>query len=159
MAPTYTENDIQIVGDAVSYIRTHSDRFFNGDATGPRLASHLVECLILLDTGSVRIERYGTWYSISAEKDWLAFGNDGVSFEVFHRFIPMPSGGLLFDRGEVFLTALADAVVTSGSDGTNWVSGDGAVWKLPGELALLLPPKRGRIIAFHHSKFSAVQSA
>src|SRR6266542_2221111 len=114
--PIYSQKDIQIVDDAVSFIRRRPDRFFGENPTGARLAARVVECLILLDAGPLRVERNGSWYSISADKDWLASERDAASFEAFHRFIPMPSGGLFFDRAEVFLTALTDAVVTSGSD-------------------------------------------
>jgi len=151
----YTEADIKVLDDAVTFIRRRPDRFVGDNPTGASFAARVVEDLILLDAGPLRVERNGSWYSISADKDWLVSEDGTVSLEAFHRLVPMPSGGLFHDRAEVLLTALADAVVTSGSDGTNWISGDEAIWKLPSELELLLPPKRGRIIAFHYARFSA----
>jgi hypothetical protein len=151
----YSEKDIQVLDDAVAFIRRRPDMFVGDNPTGASFAARVVECLILRDAGPLRVERSGSWYSISADKDWLVSESGAVSFEAFYRLVPMPNVGLFYNRAEVFLTALTDAVVTSGSDGTNWISGDKAVWKLPSELELLLLPKRGRIIAFHYGRFSA----
>jgi hypothetical protein len=81
-----------------------------------------------------------------------------VSFEPFRRLIPMPSGGRLHVRTEVILTALTDAVVTSGVDGTTWISGDPTHWKLPSDLDLSPLSQKGRIVAFYFSKFSAAEN-
>jgi hypothetical protein len=144
----YSEKDIQVLDDAVAFIRRRPQMFVGDNPTGASFAARVVESLILLDAGALRVERSGSWYSISAEKDWLVSEGGTVSFEAFHRLVPMPSGGLFYDRAEVFLTALTDAVVTFGADGTNWISGDQAVWKLPSEFELLLPLKRGGSLPF-----------
>jgi hypothetical protein len=107
---------------------------------------------MLLDAGPLRVARHGDWYSIAAEKDWLMSEDGAISFEPFHRVISMPSGGMFYIRGEVILTALTDAVVTSGVDGVTWISGEPADWTLPDDLALSLRPRKGRIVAFHFSK-------
>jgi hypothetical protein len=148
--PIYSEKEIQIVANAVTCIRERPEMFVGGDPTGARLAARVVEDLLLLDAGPVRIARNGSWYLISAERDWLMSEDGIVSFESFHRLVPMPSGGRFYDRAEVVLTALADAVVTSGIDGTTWISGEPARWKLPNDVSL--PPQYGRVVAFHFAK-------
>jgi len=146
--PLYSEKDIQVL-DAVAVIRGRPDMYVGDNPTGASFAARVVESLILLDAGPLRVERDGSWYSISADKDWLVSEDGKVSFEAFYRLVPMPTGGLFYSRAEVFLTALTDAVITSGADGMNWISGDQAKWKLPNEIELLLAPKKGRIVAFH----------
>jgi hypothetical protein len=148
--PIYSEKDIQIVANAVTCIRERPEMFVGGDPTGARLAARVVEDLLLLDSGPVQIARNGSWYLISAARDWLMSEDGIVSFESFHRLVPMPSGGMFHARAEVFLTALADVVVTSGIDGTTWISGEPGNWKLPGDVSL--PPQNGRVVAFHFAK-------
>lgn len=154
--PTYTERDIQIVGDAVAFIRERHDQFVGDCPTGAYFAARLVQDLVLLDAVPVRVARSGSWYCVSAGRDWLASDRGAVSFEPFHCLMPMESGGRLYDRTEVILTALTDAVVTFGIDGTTWISGEPAHWKLPNDLDLS-PSSKGRIVAFHYSKFSAAE--
>jgi hypothetical protein len=81
-----------------------------------------------------------------------------VSVEPFHRLMPMPRGGLFYTRTEVLLTALTDAVVTCGADGTTWISGSAADWTLPGDLDVSRR-QSGRMVAFHFAKFASAQDA
>jgi hypothetical protein len=69
--------------------------------TGACFVTRVVSDLILLDAGPLRIARSGSWYSISAERDWLMSEGGVVSFEPFFRLMPMPSGGRLYVRAEV----------------------------------------------------------
>lgn len=148
--PIHSEQDIQIVANAVTCIRERPEMFVGVDPTGARLAARVVEDLLLLNAGPVQIARNGSWYLISAERDWLMSKDGIVSFESFHRLVPMTSGGTFHDRAEVFLTALADVVVTLGIDGTTWISGEAGDWKLPVDLSL--SPRNGRVVAFHFAK-------
>jgi hypothetical protein len=136
---------------AVDAIRAAPGVYVGDFPTGDLLAARLVESLILLDVAPLRVARTGTWYSVYAEKDWLMMENGAVCFDAFQRLIPLPSGGRFCDRAEVILTALADAVVTSDMSGVSWISGQPDEWSLPDGIDLSL--QRGRIVAFHYSKF------
>ncbi len=157
--PPYHASDIWIIDDAIAFIRKRPQMFVGDDPIGADFVKRIVSDLILLDAGPLRVARHGDWYAIAAEKDWLMSEDGTVSFEPFHRLIPMPSGGLFYDRAEVILNALTDAVVTSGADGVTWISGDATHWPLPDDLELMPPSTTGRMIAFHFIKFQATDAA
>jgi hypothetical protein len=152
--PTYSENDVGIIEDAVTFIRKAPSKFIGDDPSGADLTARLVKDLILLDAGPIRAERSASWYSVSADTDWLVSADGYVSLEPFHRMIPMPRGGLFYVRTEVLLTALADAVVTSGADGINWISGEPTHRILPSNLAASSSRRNGRTVSFRFSKTS-----
>ncbi len=106
--PIYSEKDINVIDDAISLVQRLSGQFVGDTPTGAKLVSLVVSDLILLDAGPLRIARSGSWYSICATRDWLMSEGGVVSFEPFRRLVPMPSGGRLYDRAEVILTALSD---------------------------------------------------
>jgi hypothetical protein len=151
---TYTIEDIAIVDDAVALIQRKPSSFVGDDPNGAYFVGRLVQDLILLDAGPLRMARSGSWYSVSAERDWLMSEGGLISFEPFRRLMSMTSGGRLYDRTEVIIAALTDAVVTSGVDGVTWINGGPDHWKLPSDLDLSLTSKKGRIVAFHFSKFA-----
>jgi hypothetical protein len=64
----------------------------------------------------------------------------------FARIVPL-QGHANSHRSEILLPAFADAVVTSGTDGTKWVSGDVSRFAPPDGLELAHPPG-GRTVAF-----------
>ena len=154
-APTYSEKDISVLDNPVALIRKSPNKFVREDPTGAYFASRLVEDLILLDVGPLRVARSGSWYSVAADRDWLASASGFVSLEPFVRMIPMPSGGMFYIRTEVILNALADAVVTSGIDGIAWISGELTHGMLPNDFDISLSSRKGRIVAFHFSRSSA----
>ncbi|MGL3107509.1 hypothetical protein [Bradyrhizobium sp. BR 1432] len=136
----------------VDAIRARPDMYVGDFPTGALLVARLVESLILLNVGPLKIERTGAWYSIYADRDWLVTESGALSLDAFQRSIPLPSGGRFYDRAEVILTALADAVVTSDATGVSWITGEPGKWPLPADFDLSLPQARGRIVAFHYSE-------
>lgn len=137
---------------AVDAIRARPGMYVGDFPTGALLLARVVESLILLNVGPLKIERTGAWYSIYAHRDWLVTESGALSLEPFQRLIPLPSGGQFYDRAEVILTALADAVVTSDEAGVTWITGEPGKWPLPADFDLSLPQARGRIVAFHYSE-------
>jgi hypothetical protein len=117
--------------------------------TGALLMALLVESLILMDAGPLKVARTGAWYSLSAGRDWLAAESGAPCLDAFQRLIPLPGGGRFYQRAEVILTALADAVVTSDATGVTWISGDPEKWPLPADFSL--SQAKGRMVAFHYS--------
>ena len=148
-----TAEDIRILeGDAISFIRKRPSSFMANDPNGAHFVGRLVQDLMLLDAGPVRVARSGSWYSVSAEKDWLMSEDGVLSLAPFRRFVPMPNAGQNCDRAEVIIAALTDAVVTLGVDGVTWISGESALWPLPGDLDLSPTSQKGRTVAFHFEK-------
>jgi hypothetical protein len=70
--PTYSEKDISVLDNPVAFIRKSPSKFVREDPTGAYFASRLVEDLILLDAGLLRVARSGSWDSVAADRDWLA---------------------------------------------------------------------------------------
>ncbi len=137
---------------AVDAIREAPSMYLGECVTGALLTARLVETLLLLGDSPLRVVCKGAWYSVYSEKDWLLLENGEVSLDAFRRLIPLPSGGRFYDRAEVMLTALANAVVTCGIDGTNWISGEPSRTRVPDFIDLSLPQGRGRLVAFCYSQ-------
>ncbi|UGX95779.1 hypothetical protein G6321_00011815 [Bradyrhizobium barranii subsp. barranii] len=137
---------------AVDAIRAKPDMYVGEFPTGALLLARLVETLILLDAAPLRVGRAGAWYSVYAERDWLMRESGVICLDAFQRLIPLPSGGRFYDRAEVMLTALADAVVTSDMSGVTWISGEPDKWPLRADVDLALPLQKGRTVAFHYFK-------
>ncbi|MBH5368673.1 hypothetical protein [Bradyrhizobium glycinis] len=135
---------------AVDAIRAWPGMYVGDFPTGALLMARLVESLILLNVGPLKIEGTGAWYSIYADRDWLVMESGAVSLDPFQRLVP--SGGRFYDRAEVILTVLADAVVTSDETGVTWITGEPGKWPLPADFDLSLPQARRRIVAFRHSE-------
>jgi|EndMetStandDraft_6_1072998.scaffolds.fasta_scaffold36733_3 hypothetical protein len=148
----YAVDDIPVIEDVLVFIRRKQTSFVGNDLSGARLVGRLVEDLTLLNADPLWVKQSGFWYAVAAHKDWLMSVNGVVSLEPFHRLMSLPSGGRLYDRTEVILTALANAVVTIGRDGTTWISGDPDHWKLPKDFDLSFPSQEGRVIAFHFTR-------
>lgn len=137
---------------ALDAIRARPDMYVGEFPTGALLMARLVETLLLLDAAPLKVACNGAWYSLHADRDWLMTESGVICLDAFQRLIPLPSGGRFYDRAEVILTALADAVATSDTTGVSWISGEPDRWPLPAGLDLSLLPQGGRIVAFHYSK-------
>jgi hypothetical protein len=147
--PHSPDGEINVINDPIAIIRMRPKMYIGDHPTGARFMGSVVEDLLLLDAGPLHVAKDGFWHRVYAERDWLITENGSVSFEPFRRLIPMPSGGRLYDRMEVILVALTDAVVTVGRDGINWISGQPGQLESAGEPDLSLPSPEGRVLAFH----------
>jgi len=145
---------MHILDDAVAAIRKSPNIYIGDDPIGARFVERVVSDLILLDAAPLSVARSGAWYLITAARDWLQSKSGEVSLEPFYRLIPMPAGGLFYTRSEVVLTALADAVVTVGKNGLVWITGESTIFELPTDFDFSPALQRGRILAFHYTKFS-----
>ncbi|WBL78442.1 hypothetical protein I3J27_36840 [Bradyrhizobium xenonodulans] len=137
---------------AIDAIRGAPSMYVGEHPTGALLAGRMAETLILLDATPLKVVNAGAWYSVYAEKDWLARENGTPSFDAFYRLVPLQGGGRFCDRAEVLLTALAHAVATVGVDGTNWIRGEPAEGHLPDGITLSLPQNRGRLVVFCYAQ-------
>jgi hypothetical protein len=144
--PAYKFEDIE-VRSSLDVIRRHPSMYAGDPPRGPRLVEALVRDLVLLDALPVRIERFGSWWKVDSDKDWLKV--DGtVSLEPFHKIITLPPPQHLGVRTEVLIAVLADAAVTCGTDGLTWIVGDQHRWPLPEAMKLAVPIRDGRTVAF-----------
>jgi len=116
---------------------------------GPNLAIDLMKDLVHLDALPATIERADGWWIISSAKDWLIQKGNTVSLDVFSKITRNLAIGRYAIRAETVIAALADAVVTLGSDGVAWIAGNEERWPLPAELNKKHRDLRtGRIVAF-----------
>jgi hypothetical protein len=145
---TYTFNDLQILDDPIGLIRRNPSMYLRGaeGAVGEHLAARMLFDLVLLGALPAHVDRLGQWWEISAGKDWLA-APDGKGIDVFVTIVPFPMAGPNSHRSEILLTAFADAVVTSGSDGVHWIKGDPSMTPQP-QVRGPNNPGSGRLVAF-----------
>lgn len=143
----YTKDDLQILTDAVALIRGNPKMYLGADeATGEHLAAQMMSTLIWLGALPAKVSKHGPWWVVSSDDDWLVKSGHADVKVAFSRIVPL-SGLINSHRSEVLLSAFADAVVTSGTDGTRWVSGDSAHFALPKDVELA-HSRGGRTVAF-----------
>lgn len=114
-----------------------------------RFGAWLMRDLIFLDALPARIERISGWWFVSADRDWLASNEGVIDMQPFFHIVNFPAVGQFGFRTEILLTALADGLVTSGTNGITWIRGDPETLQLPYATSLD-PPNggQGRLLAF-----------
>jgi hypothetical protein len=142
---TYELSDLHIETDGVATIR----RAFGPTRTAAELTSFLVRDLVLMKALPVRLDFADGWWSVSSDVDWLVASGKLPLLRPFTHVVHFPDAGQNACRGEIFLTAFADAVVTQGEKGDPvWITGDSTNPALPETLERLLRDKPGRTVAF-----------
>lgn len=144
--------------DAIKAIRHDPAKYGFADHRGPALVCRVVSDAVFSDVTNVEVRRSGDWWIVQAQEDWLVraaalthrvVAADLAIESLFRRIVELPRRGRFSPRAEVFLTALAEAVVTFGGDGVIWISGEDQRGTLPPDLNLSSLPKGcGRLIAF-----------
>jgi hypothetical protein len=102
--------------------------------------------IIVVISLPAKVSKYGPWWIVSSEDDWLVKSGHAHVDVAFSRIVPLP-GLVNSHRSEILLSAFADAVVTFGTDGIRWVSGDSNRFALPEDVELA-HPRGGRTIVF-----------
>jgi hypothetical protein len=145
---TYTIDDLQIMNDPIGFVRRNPPMFLGGmkRAVGEHLAARMLSDLIWSRALPAHVNRLDQWWEVSSAMDWLAT-QDGIGIDAFARIVPFPVAGPNSHHSEILLTAFAEAIVTSGSDGINWVKGDRSRIRLPSGLDLR-ETNGGRIVIF-----------
>lgn len=153
----WKESDLHIV-NPTDAIRRDAARFGLGERRGEALVCRLVADAVFSGATHVEACRVRDWRIVQAREDWVLVAGRFTHPEIatglttkalFQRIIEFPSQGRFHPRAEVLVNALAEAVVTSGSDGVTWISGENQCQTLPAGLKLSpLPEGFGRLIAF-----------
>jgi hypothetical protein len=140
--------DIKILTDAVEAIRRRPAMYLKGQdkASGEWLAERLVSEIIALRCLPVTLEKVGAWWIISASVGWL-YGDERDVERIFNTFNIVPGIANSF-RGEILLTAFADAVVVCGPEGVRWLKGSPATRVLPASINLCRLASEASVVAF-----------
>jgi hypothetical protein len=110
----YNESDLQSL-TGIDVIRRRPDMYAGPGWEHPeRLASGLVDNVLLLGASQVEVHHVGEWWIVSSDDDWLAYHNQLSVSETFERLLPIPLPHLVNScRFEAVVYALADAVFTA----------------------------------------------
>lgn len=126
---------IQVLDDAISYIRSRKEQFIRVyPVHGYELASNLVSDALMVSKGRVTAFRNDKWWIVASDDDWLA-GQNAIDVPgMFYRIIPLPQAGQNSMRSEVLLTAFAQDVITFSPEGVSKIKGsvpeDSPIWDL-----------------------------
>jgi hypothetical protein len=133
--------------DAIGHIRRQQQMYLrDGIARAEDLVERMLSDIVWLDALPAKVERAGSWWIVSSEKEWLMTLAGAVSLEVFRTIVPIPRRGPNDMRADVVVAAFARAVVTAGPEGVTWVVGDAATFPLPNGISL--HRSSGRTVAF-----------
>jgi hypothetical protein len=143
----FPSKELRILDDAVLHIRENRTQYLRGAdrPSGEYLSEAIASTLIWLGATpfTVRVER--GWWIITSEIDWLR-ASDGIDLSVFSRIVPLPKAGPNSMRGEVLLSAFADAVLTVDGNGLHWIVAEGR--EGGGAPTAALFQSSGRLISF-----------
>lgn len=115
---TYGPEDLRIVNDPIAHLR----KLYAAERpSGHYLSARLLHDLVFLDALPVRADRIDSWWLVGSQQDWLWSSDGVISKRPFHAIVAFPVAGPNTHRAEVMLTAFADAVVTCGTDGMEWI--------------------------------------
>ena len=143
----HEKGELQVLGDPIAHMRRYPEMYLGGlqTPTGEFLAARLISDLVWLHALPAEVVDIDGWWVVRSSIDWLASGSPTYTTDsALSHLVPWPEMGSNSFHGEILLTAFADAVVTSGTDGIKWITGTPDKFALPG-INLLGP---GRIIAF-----------
>lgn len=113
--PPYSANDIQVLSDAVGFVRKHPEMFFrNGFPRAEDLVEHILSDMLC---ALPRRRRLSVWGFGGCELNEGVANHFRVSLDVLHRIVPMPRRGQNCDRADILIAASAKAVVTAGPEG------------------------------------------
>ncbi|TAJ85349.1 MAG: hypothetical protein EPO10_28725 [Reyranella sp.] len=145
----YTIDDINIVGDPLTVIRKLYSRDGMEAPGASFCAAALVQQLLLMAATPAQVDQRNTWIFISSDRDWLKAEDGSVSKRPFLHIEPLLQAGSNSHRMEVLLTVFATAVVTAGTDGTEWIVGDQGRHPLPAGVTIEEFQRGcGRVVAF-----------
>lgn len=115
---------MQAIEDAVAYVKERPERFCRAGGPEPvEVATNLVSEALILGAREACVVRYGEWWVISSDEDWLQTHPQYVPKELFFRLVAFPEAGPNSIRTEVLVTAFAQQVITIGEDGHFVVKG------------------------------------
>jgi hypothetical protein len=131
--------------DPINHIRSNRAMYIPG-AGDPSsyLAQRLLSDAMLLGASHVNVHRDGDWYTVAADKDWLANSGAQDVRELFSRVVPFPQAGVNSMRAEVLLSAFARDVITSDESTATPIQGNVQTSLFP----LLAPWPWARIVRF-----------
>lgn len=158
--PVYEVEDLDSVSGDVAFILKNR-AMFGPPANvelGAYLASHLASQLAFLRSLPFVVEKADAWWIIASRRDWLV-SSEGASLaaSAFSSLLPLPESGPNSHRSEVLLSAFADAVVTAGDDGLQWIKGSAERTPLPGGIDV--SGRDGRMVAFRVASPSAQRNS
>ena len=109
--------------DPLTFLREHPEQYLpGGEVRAYWLAERLAADALLLGASRTQTKRWGDWWSVSADRDWLS--NAAVSpTELFATIVPFPEAGVNSMRSEVLLGAFGDTVAISTPAGLELVKG------------------------------------
>ena len=115
---TYGREDLHIVSDPIATLR----KLYAAERpSGQYLSARLLHDLVFLGALPVRADRIDSWWLVGSQQDWLRSSDGVISKRPFHAIVAFPAAGPNTHRAEAMLTAFADAVVTCGADGLEWI--------------------------------------
>lgn len=149
MPKTYNEKDIQVLKSAADAIRRKPEMFAGPKPWARTLSEKIVKDFLLLGAMPVDVENVDGWWIVYAGQDKM-IGPDGkLSLDHFNDLRHYPGAGINSCKIGPVVAALCDAVVTTGLDGTTWITGKGSEWDIPVQLQQVRPGfENGRSIAF-----------
>jgi len=126
---------MQVVEDAVGYVRKRPERFFSMGVPEPlALVTHIVSETFILGASETCAVHRGHWWIIRSDVDWLKTHPDYTPEELFLRIVALPQAGPNSMRAEILLTAFAQKVITVETHGRSIIKGDIAqtddIWRL-----------------------------
>jgi hypothetical protein len=132
----YTEEDIQVLDDAVGLVRRRPSMFLAVGVTLENIAEALAHDALVLGAKRIVVERQSEWMVVGADVDWLRepgrFGALPPLAELFRRIVPLLEDGPNGMRHEILAAAYAKDVVTATSADRLLVAGvvedDAAIW-------------------------------
>jgi hypothetical protein len=106
-------SDLPSFDDPSGWILSQEGRFFRSGRCSPlELTTLLVaDALLLGGESPVTAHRYGDWWIVASDADWIA-GSALPVQELFSRIVPLPESGPNSMRAEVLVRTFAEDVVT-----------------------------------------------
>src|ERR1051326_4447277 len=120
--PRYTEQDLQILDDALEFIRRRTEIFVPfGLVSADVLATRLAADICSLSQQAVAILQRDLWWVVAGEEDWIEPFRRGWARQsrsewslqdYFTHLVPFPEYGVNCVHSEAVLTAFSQCLVT-----------------------------------------------